>query len=162
VGDGVPGPVTRALRDCFERLLADTGMGLALDATDDEIRAHLAGPAPERAPNFVVELFRRIDSRDWEALHQSLHEDVVYERPGYEPLVGRERVLRFYREERVIASGEHHLEHVVIDDGSGACWGRFVGMHKNGSPIDERFADVYQLKDGRIHARRSFFFRPAV
>ncbi|HET7233651.1 MAG TPA: aminotransferase class IV [Longimicrobium sp.] len=162
VGNGVPGPVTDALRARFQEYLADPGLGLSLDATADEVRSYLSTPSPAAAPNFVVELFRKIDSRDWVALEASLHEDVVYERPGYDPLVGRDRVLHFYREERVIAAGQHHLERVVIDGDSGACWGRFVGVHKNGSPIDERFADVYLLKDGRIHARRSFFFRPAV
>lgn len=114
------------------------------------------------ADNFVVELFRRIDSRDWDALPASFCDDVVYERPGYEPLEGVERVMKFYREERVIASGEHRLERVVIDGESGACWGRFVGLHRDGSAIDERFADVYTLENGRIRTRRSYFFRPAI
>jgi ketosteroid isomerase-like protein len=112
--------------------------------------------------NFVVEMFRRIDARDWAALEDSFHPDRVYERPGYEPLVGRDQVLRFYREVRVIASGEHQLERVLTEPDAGACWGRFVGLHKNGSAIDERFADAYLLQDGRIRMRRSFFYRPAV
>lgn len=115
------------------------------------------------AENFVVELFRKIDARDWEALPSSFADDVVYERPGYPPLVGREAVMRFYRHERVIADGEHQLERVVLDDGGGACWGRLVGVHRDGSPLDERFADVYTLDEqGRIKTRRSYFFRPAI
>lgn len=114
------------------------------------------------ADNFVLDLFRKIDSRDWDALPTSFCDEVVYERPGYEPLVGVERVMKFYREERVIASGEHRLERVVIDGASGACWGRFVGRHRDGSAIDERFADVYILENGRIRVRRSYFFRPAI
>jgi ketosteroid isomerase-like protein len=35
-------------------------------------------------------------------------------------------------------------------------------MHRDGSPIDERFADFYRLADDRITHRKSFFFRPAV
>jgi branched-chain amino acid aminotransferase len=166
VGGGTSGPVTQELRARFNAYMADPGLGLSLDATDDEIRAYLSGQAPAggepAAPNFIVELFRRVDSRNWTALEDSLHEDVVYERPGYEPLVGRDRVMHFYREERVIASGEHLLEHLLTDPESGACWGRFVGVHKNGTPIDERFADTYLLQDGRIRTRRTFFFRPAI
>jgi len=170
VGDGTSGPVTHALRARFTEYLADPALGLGLRAGDDEIEAYLAGAGgatsndnrEDGMQNFVVELFQRIDARDWEGLEASLHEDVVYERPGYEPLVGRERVLRFYREERVIASGEHRLDRVLTDPESGACWGTFVGVHKNGSAIDERFADTYLLEDGRIRARRSFFFRPAI
>jgi branched-chain amino acid aminotransferase len=160
VGDGAAGPVTARLRARFNEYLADPAMGVALDATPAEITAYLGRPAVSE--NFVVELFRRVDSRDWEGLRESFAPDAVYERPGYEPLVGLERLLHFYREERVIAAGEHRLEHVVIDGDTAACWGRFVGIHKNGSPIDERFADCYTLEDGRIKTRRSFFFRPAV
>jgi len=181
VGDGSSGPVTADLRARFAAYLANPALGLALDATQQEIQDYLAAPAvqapaPDAAPsrpapaeapmpdNFVVDLFRRIDARDFDSLHQSFCPDAVYERPGYEPLVGLERLLHFYREERVIAAGEHRLEHIVIDEdaGAAACWGRFVGVHKNGSPIDERFADAYTLEDGRIKTRRSFFFRPAV
>jgi ketosteroid isomerase-like protein len=115
------------------------------------------------AQNFVTEMFRKIDSRDWEALPSSFADDAVYERPGYAPLQGIDRIMKFYREERVIASGEHRLERVVIGDAAGASWGRFVGLHKNGSALDEAFADVYILNDqGKIKTRRSYFFRPAI
>jgi aspartate-semialdehyde dehydrogenase len=112
--------------------------------------------------NPIIRLFDLVDSRDWQNLNQVFCEDITYERPGYEPLVGFERVSRFYREERAIASGKHHLENVVLNEDSGACWGRFVGVHKNNSAIDERFADVYRFKDGKIKNRQSYFFRPAV
>lgn len=110
----------------------------------------------------VDQLFAAIDSSDWEALAQLFHEDIVYERPGYPPFAGRQRVLQFYRDERIIAAGKHHLEEVVVNDHSGACWGRFVGVLKDGREVDERFADVYVYEDGKIKARRSYFFRPAV
>lgn len=110
----------------------------------------------------VEELFRNIDARRWDALPRFFAPEVTYERPGYEPLVGLDQVLDFYRRVRVIESGTHTVEQVVFDDARGACWGRFVGTHKNGSPIDERFADVYTLAGGKIATRRSYFFRPAV
>jgi hypothetical protein len=56
----------------------------------------------------------------------------------------------------VIASGKHHLENIVLNEDSGTCWGRFVGVHKNNSAIDERFADVYRFKDGKIKNRQSY------
>jgi ketosteroid isomerase-like protein len=87
---------------------------------------------------------------------------LLAERPGYECLVGLDQLMQFYRRVRVIASGTHLLEEIVGDDVRAACWGRFVGVHKDGSPIDERFADVYTLADGKITTRRSYFFRPAV
>ena len=110
----------------------------------------------------VHELFDAIDSNRWERLPELFDAEVVYERPGYEPFRGLERLDRFYREERVIASGRHHLTGVVVGDGQAACWGRFVGVHRDGSPLDVDFADTYELADGRIRLRKTFFFRPAV
>jgi ketosteroid isomerase-like protein len=107
-------------------------------------------------------MFRIIDARDWENLRLAFCEDITYERPGYEPLVGFKRVKKFYRDERVIISGEHVLEGIVVTNDSGACWGRFIGTHKDGSAIDERFADAYTFQDDRIKTRKSYFFRPAV
>ena len=112
--------------------------------------------------NTISDLFQAVDSNDWNAMSRIFHADVTYERPGYEPFVGRERVLQFYSQERVIASGKHQLEQVVFDHDQGACWGRFVGLKKDGSEVDERFADVYCFEDGKIKSRRSYFYRPAV
>jgi len=110
----------------------------------------------------IRELFQAVDRRDWDGLRHCFCDDITYERPGYPPLVGYERVLKFYCEERIIASGEHFLEGTVANDYNGACWGRFIGKHKNGSTIDERFADAYTFQGGKIKTRRSYFFRPAV
>jgi ketosteroid isomerase-like protein len=115
------------------------------------------------APTSLVhDLFRAIDTRDFERLREICHPEVTYERPGYEAFVGIERLLKFYREERVIASGEHHLTAVLVDDTHAACWGRFLGVHRNGSDIDVEFADTYEVEDGRIRRRKSFFYVPAV
>jgi hypothetical protein len=111
---------------------------------------------------FVHTLFDVIDSRDWARLADVFHPEATYERPGYAPFVGLERLDRFYQQERVIASGKHHLDIVTMSDTHGSCCGRFVGVHRDGSPIDERFADFYTLEDGRIRHRTSFFFRAAV
>ncbi|HYH79206.1 MAG TPA: nuclear transport factor 2 family protein [Longimicrobium sp.] len=110
----------------------------------------------------VHRLFDAIDTRSWERLPELFADEVVYERPGYEPFRGLGRLDHFYREERVIASGRHHLDGVVVGDTQAACWGRFVGVHRDGSAIDEGFADTYELEGGRIRHRKSFFFRPAV
>jgi len=110
----------------------------------------------------IHEMFRAIDAREYDRLPEFFAAGAVYERPGYEPFEGLERLDRFYRHERVIASGEHRLEAVLVDGENAACRGRFVGVHRDGSPIDESFADFYRLADGRITHRRSFFFRPAV
>ncbi|HEX2093124.1 MAG TPA: nuclear transport factor 2 family protein [Longimicrobiaceae bacterium] len=114
-------------------------------------------------PTTVVhDLFRAIDARQFSRLRELCHPEIVYERPGYEPFEGIDRLLRFYEEERVIASGSHDLTAVVIDASHAACWGRFQGMHRNGSEIDVEFSDTYEIEDGKIRRRKSFFYRPAV
>ncbi len=110
----------------------------------------------------VHDLFSAIDARDFERLREICHPEVMYERPGYEPFLGIERLLKFYREERVIASGDHLLTAVLVNDTHGACWGRFVGNHRDGSDIDVEFADTYVLEDGRVRGRKSFFYQPSV
>jgi uncharacterized protein len=123
---------------------------------------HDTPPDVSVSDDLVRLLFEYVDSRNWDGLFLAFCDDVVYERPGYAPLVGIDRVVRFYREERVIASGRHELENLVTDERRGACWGRFVGIHKNGSGLSERFADVYTFERGKIKTRKSYFFRPAI
>jgi branched-chain amino acid aminotransferase len=167
VDNGKPGPVTRRFRRLLDEDQADPTMGLCVDASSEEIMRYL-DPAPgERqaepmSADFVRNVFKTIDSRDWDGLQRVFCENMTYERPGYDRLVGYERIKEFYRDQRVIACGTHFLEGIVVNGDTGACWGRFVGTHKNGSAIDERFADAYTFHNGKIQARKSYFFRPAV
>lgn len=172
IGDGGPGEITRMLRSRLERDMLNQELGLSVCATAEDVARYLAGcvvGAESQAEgerlnhaNLIAKLFEKVDSREWEGLREIFCDDIVYERPGYEPLEGFERVQYFYRNERVVASGTHHIERTVGDREAAACWGRFIGLHKNGSKINERFADVYTLRDGKIHTRKSYFFRPAV
>jgi ketosteroid isomerase-like protein len=122
----------------------------------------IASTAAPADPALIARLFRCVDARAWDALTKVFAHNIVYERPGYPPLLGFQEVLHFYRELRVVASGEHHLHDIIIDEDRGACWGRFVGQHKDGSAIEEGFADVYTFKAGKITTRRTYFFRPAL
>jgi ketosteroid isomerase-like protein len=110
----------------------------------------------------IKTLFTAVDSRDWNLLVQCFDHNIIYERPGYHPFMGLDELLNFYQHERIIASGEHRIEHIVIDNNWGSCWGQFIGINKNGSQINERFADVYSFANGKFKTRRSYFFRPAV
>jgi branched-chain amino acid aminotransferase len=165
IGNGIPGPITSKFRHLLEVDLADPTMGLPVDATHEEVLRYLEPrnkPAAEISADFVRAMFQTIDSGNWNSLQRVFCPDIIYERPGYAPLVGFDRVKKFYAEERVIASGNHMLEGVVVTNQTGACWGRFIGKHKNGSSIDEAFADTYVFQDGKVRRRKSFFFRPAV
>jgi hypothetical protein len=77
-------------------------------------------------------------------------------------LRGIEALENFYRHERIIARGAHDLQGILAEPRAAACWGRFQGLSRRGEPLDERFADVYELRDGRVARRTTHFFRPAI
>ncbi|WP_316189916.1 nuclear transport factor 2 family protein, partial [Bradyrhizobium sp. SZCCHNS1054] len=62
---------------------------------------------PEDSERLVKELFDCIDGRDWAGLCEFLHDEAIYERPGYEPFVGRMAITtasqispRFWRRDK--------------------------------------------------------------
>ena len=110
----------------------------------------------------IREMLALIDERNWTALRRYFHSDVVYRRPGYEPLEGIDAVIRFYEFERVIASGVHQLNSLLVDGAHVASFGRLVGTHRNGSSLDEEFAEHYEFREGRVWRRTSYFFRAAI
>ena len=112
--------------------------------------------------SFVNRLFGCIDNRDWQALSDLLHDEAVYERPGYAPFVGKPAIMDFYLTKRIISRGRHVVEKVLSDGANIACWCSFSGLGKDGSNLGTRFADVYHIRDSRIDLRRTFFDSPAV
>lgn len=117
--------------------------------------------APPREA-LVVRMFQAIDECEWDRLPELFAEDCVYERPGYEPIVGISNLLHFYRHERIIGRGRHDLTHVVQGADVCACWGTFRGFSRTQEPLEEQFADGYELAGGRIRSRKTFFYRPAI
>lgn len=107
-------------------------------------------------------MFAVIDARRWDELRGFLHRDVVYSRPGYALMQGIDAVLAFYAHERVIASGTHVLHSVLVDGRHAAAFGRFLGTHRDGSALDEEFADRYETDGAMIVRRQSYFHRPVI
>lgn len=116
--------------------------------------------------SFIIDMFRHIDQGKWDDLAKFFATNATYERPGYAPLTGRDSIMKFYREERIVASGSHSIDDCIIDlkldRGLASCWGSFEGLSRNGEKLKERFADIYELRDGKITLRRTYFFRPAI
>lgn len=110
----------------------------------------------------IRKLLRVIDTQEFALFTDIFHPDICYLRPGYEPLCGLDRVLFFYRHERIISSGVHFIGQIVADDHAGACWGRFEGESRDGRKLAEEFADVYRFVGHRIVHRQTYFFRPAI
>lgn len=115
------------------------------------------------ARDLITRLFTIIDSADYDRLGDVFAAEAVYERPGYEPLQGLPRIEQFYRHERVIGSGRHTVEDVTCSEtGSAVSFGVFRGTSRAGEALEERFADVYRVQDGKIVQRTTYFFRPAI
>jgi ketosteroid isomerase-like protein len=112
---------------------------------------------------FVIQMFDAIDRGDFARLGEFFARDVVYERPGYEPLRGLDELDHFYRHVRIVERGRHDLAAVTFGEGQAACWGRFVGQARDGCELNERFADCYEFDgDGKIVLRTTFFYRAAM
>lgn len=106
--------------------------------------------------------YAAVDSGDPEKAIATFAPDAVYDRPGYPSLVG-EAIAEFYRGERVIASGAHTVEQIVVDGDRAAARGTFDGVLKSGAEAHEGFADFFAFDaEGRISARTTYFYRAAV
>jgi ketosteroid isomerase-like protein len=132
------------------RSIAQPGQASSINTNEDD------------KSELVKNIFECIDGQNWLRLCQYLHPDIIYERPGYEPLVGLPAVIDFYRRHRIVASGRHAVERVLYDNDYVTCWGSFSGSAKNGQKLNARFADVYRLREGRISFRRTFFDSPSI
>ncbi len=104
------------------------------------------------------EFYELIDTDDIAGLIGRFAPQAAYHRPGYDPLVGRERLRRFYAEERVIKEGRHTLERVVESDGLTAVHGSFRGTLHDGRPAAHRFAEFFESTPEGLIARRDTFF----
>jgi ketosteroid isomerase-like protein len=103
-------------------------------------------------------MFATIDAMDWDALPEFFHAELVYERPGFPPLRGLDRVLRFYHHERKIVRSVHHVEGAIVRNGRGAAWGRVDSTLTDGTDTELGFADIYHFDRDMIRLRRTHFF----
>jgi ketosteroid isomerase-like protein len=116
----------------------------------------------EASRDVIRRYFAAIDANDIDAVLDVFHDEVRYERPGYEPIDGKERLRRFFTVERVIASGRHDIEGILVDNDQVSAWGMFTGLSRTGAELSEGWCDVYRFQSDRIWRRRTYFFRPAV
>lgn len=107
--------------------------------------------------------YATVDAGDVTGVLDWFADDAVYHRPGYPPMRGRRALQEFYAGERVIESGRHTLDQVLVDGSSVAVRGRFEGRLRDGSAASVGFADFIDYDaDGRAVERRSYFDSPAV
>jgi len=111
---------------------------------------------------FPTRLFNTIDESKWEELELIMQPDIVYERPGYPPLLGLPAVMQFYRHERVVAHGKHLITDVAAHEGRVSCHGHFSGISRKNASLNVAFCDFYVLKESRLSYRKTFFYIPAI
>lgn len=110
--------------------------------------------------DLINEMFATVDACRWDGLRAYYHPDCRYDRPGFELIQGVDGVLRFYAEERPIASGVHRVDQVVEDGERAVAFGGFDGKLRDGRDISLSFADHYRFEGGLIRERRTYFYAP--
>ena len=104
-----------------------------------------------------------VDSGDVAGLVGLFTPDAVYHRPGYPPMRGHSDMTAFYDGARVIQEGRHTVSKVVTSGSDVAVHGIFVGVLRDGKPVELRFSDFFEVvPDGRFSRRDTFFFAPLV
>ncbi|MDQ1749789.1 MAG: hypothetical protein QOE71_845 [Pseudonocardiales bacterium] len=117
--------------------------------------------APENHRELIEFYFDRVDNHDVDALMTVFHEEIVYHRPGYEPLRGAARMRQFYQDERVIDVGRHSVDRVLLDGDYAAAYGTFEGTSRQGAALAMTWCEIYGFLGDKINYRRSYFFTPA-
>lgn len=77
-------------------------------------------------------------------------------------MVGRDAILDFYANERVIAHGRHVIDKVICEGNNVAVEGFFTGTLRKGPTVEVRFSDFFVFENGLISMRRTYFSVSAV
>src|SRR6266545_2001897 len=96
--------------------------------------------------DLVDTCYRHVDAKRTTDLIRLFAANAVYHRPGYEPIVGREALARFYAGERVIDRGQHFVENRIVSGGQIAIQGTFRGVLDDGTRVQFRFADFFRFE----------------
>ncbi len=107
-------------------------------------------------PAVLRSYYEYVDGEAYDDLFGLFAEDVVYHRPGQEPIEGTEAFERFYHEERPIEEGSHEVDALYADGDTAIARGRFTGV-LDGEAVAFGFADVHRFDgEGLIAERRTY------
>jgi ketosteroid isomerase-like protein len=113
-------------------------------------------------PDAVRSYYEYVDEGAHEDLFALFADDVVYERPGQEPIEGIEAFRQFYREGRPLSDGEHAVHDVVADGDTVAVRGEFSGRQGQ-TRVSFGFTDFHVFdEDGSIAHRYTYTDRDTV
>ena len=105
--------------------------------------------------------YELVDANDVPEMVALFQPGAVYCRPGYPQLTGHADITHFYARQRKFRSGAHSLT-AVLDTGERvAVHGQFNGVLHDGSTMELRFADFFEIgHDGRFSRRDTYYFAP--
>ncbi|ADJ15902.1 nuclear transport factor 2 family protein [Halalkalicoccus jeotgali] len=101
----------------------------------------------------IREYYECVDREAYEELFSLFAEDVVYHRPGQEPIEGMADFEEFYQEIRAIDRGTHTVIDLTAEDDTIAVQGRFAGVLEGGQ-VEFGFADVHRFDDEGLITER--------
>lgn len=117
----------------------------------------------QMAARMVRQFYHLVDCGDVHGLAVLFAPDAEYRRPGYDPMVGREKILHFYLETRIVRAGKHLLTTLLTDGYTVGAFGDFHGVLYDGNSVDLRFADRFTVRpDGLFSSRDTYFFSPFI
>lgn len=114
------------------------------------------------AESLVRRYYELVDARDFTAMSELFAANVIYRRPGYDPMIGLEQMLTYYKSVRVIESGKHDLGTVLANGSVVAVAGTFCGWVRDRGLVSQEFADFFVISDGKISTRSTYFDSPAL
>lgn len=97
--------------------------------------------------------YEYVDKEEYEKLFDLFAEDIVYHRPGADPIRGKEDFERFYLEERPLEDGTHEIHDYIVDGERVSVRGQFRGV-LDGDPIQFGFADIHAFREDGVIERR--------
>ena len=103
----------------------------------------------------IAAYYGQIDANDIDAILSMFSPDAVYERAG-KSYQGKERISRFFREERLIR-GRHEVSEIWEVPGHVVALGAFIGHGEAGDPRHVGFADIWTFgPDDEVTKRRTY------
>lgn len=111
---------------------------------------------------WVNEFFQCIDNREFSSILKLVANDIVYERPGFPTIKGKDNLLDFYTNKRSVVDGKHTVTNVISDVNFTAFSGFFSGRLKNNEFIELYFCDVCQFEGRLLKKRKTFFYSPMI
>ncbi|NEA32493.1 nuclear transport factor 2 family protein [Streptomyces sp. SID13031] len=120
-------------------------------------------PSATQITEKLHDYYTMVDSGDIDGLVNLFAPGATYQRPGYDPIVGRRELHSFYSSQRVIQSGHHTIVKILVDASDVAVEGEFEGRLKNGQTVELRFADFFRVDEELFFdVRNTYFFSPLV